>query len=141
MMRRVFSLLLALTIIVSCGSMWVKANAAEVDEPISTYEWMRLTHTQTITYGNGYKVKISIPYIASTDLSNASGLRVASIEPGTVTNVANWYAVQSSLTVNSTRYEDNYQKAILNVTYYASIGAGYTPYTTTVTITVPSYSG
>lgn len=141
MMRRVFSLLLALTIIVSCGSMWVKANAAEVDEPISTYEWMRLTHTQTITYGNGYKVKISIPYIASTDLSNASGLRVASIEPGTVTNVAKWYAVQSSLTVNSTRYEDNYQKAILNVTYYASIGAGYTPYTTTVTITVPSYSG
>lgn len=140
-MRRLMSILLALTLLLGCCNMFVSASAAEIEDNVSPCEWMSLTSTTTVTYGSGYKVKISIPYIISTDLSNASSFRIASISTGTVTNVSGWYAVESSLKVNSTTYYDNSQKAVLNVTYKASIGAGYEEYNTVITITVPNYSG
>lgn len=139
-MKRLICVLLTLSLFVCCFNPFTPASAAQIDENASTYEWMRLTYTTIVPYGNGYKVQVSIPYIVSSNLSNASSFEIDSIGSGTVTKVAGWSSVQSSLRINSITYYDNYQKAVLDVTYSASIGAGYDEYNATITMTVPNYT-
>ena len=138
-MKRIVCILLALSLFVCCFNIFPTVTATQVDGKASTYEWMRLTYTTIVTYGNSYKVQVSIPYVVSSNSSNVSTFRISSIGSGTVSKVAGWNSVKTSLIINGITYYDNYQKAVLDITYSASIGAGYNEYNATITMTVPNY--
>lgn len=140
-MKKFLSIFLVLTLLLGCSNFIIPASAAQIDDEAVPYEWMRLESKTIITYGDGYQVEAFVYYIVSTKLSNASGFRIASIIPNGVTKVSKWYSVRPTLTINNITYYDNEQKAVLDVTYEASIGSGYTPYNASITLVTPGYTG
>lgn len=140
-MKKFLSIFLVLTLLLGCSNFIIPASAAQIDDEAVPYEWMRLESKTIITYGDGYQVEAFVYYIVSTKLSNASGFQISSIIPNGVTKIAKWHSVETTLTINNITYYDNAQKAVLDVTYSASIGAGYNPYNATITLVTPGYQG
>lgn len=142
-MRKMISVLLVVALLISCSNLFIFANAAEIDDSatVQPCEFMSLTKTAVLQYGVN-TVTCTIPYIISTDLSNASTFRISSYGSPSYVSKTGWYAVESgSLTITNAQFYDNYQKLVLTISYNASIGAGYETYTGTTTITVANYSG
>jgi len=139
--KKVFSLLICMLLMMSCVSVPYANAVAEISQnaevSIQPREILTLSKTLTCTAANGYKINVKVKYTVQADPSNTSGYLITGIlSAGSATVSNGWDDVKSDVTINSISYSDNRQKATINITYWASVGLGYTSYTGTVTLRI-----
>ena len=137
--KKYVSIMLCICLLFSIGTMSVTAEESKkgmISQESTPYAMYTLKKNDTLTYGDGYSVKILVTYTARDETANSSGLYITGVQSIDVTGYSKWDKVSSKVTINSITYSNNRQKAVISLTYQASIGAGLNSYQDSVTITV-----
>lgn len=139
-MKKAFALLTSIALVTTCLIAPAGAvQALEIDTQIMPAEILQprnvvMTHTETVYVGNN-TAEVTVSYTTRLEQSNSSGMLITGVLGGTIKKKRGWDSV-TNLVIDpyGVEYSHNRQKAIVPITYEASLGEGYSTYSDYVTI-------